>query len=197
MTINAASVNPYINIQKQQSTQQQNSISLEGLTLSEIREIMPTEEKYPDFLEFKKEMIKIDMDSEYGAYQFSNSFTNNEPINNALYETLKNDTKFGKLFLISEIEHNMADEYNNMNIVASFVMPTSQDEQLHARDFLTKKEKHSIDFDSFISKMLKTFTKDLDEAKGGKIKQQYQDIVDGYTLLQQNYNRAKSEPIYA
>jgi len=197
MTINTASVNPYINMQKQQSTQQQNSINLESLSFDEIKSIIPTEEKYPNFLEFKEEMLKLDKGSEYTAYIMSSNFTNNKNLNSAMYETLKNDTKAGQVLFMHEIEQNMADEYNNIDIEASFIMPTNQNEHIHSNNFLTQKEKKTIDFDNFISKMLTTFTEDLNEAKGGTLKQQYQNIVDRYSTLQRNYDQEKSEPIYA
>ena len=190
MTINNTSnVNPYVNIQNQQSNNQENSVSFSGLSFDEISEIMPTKEKYPDFLKFKEEMLKIDMDSEYTAYLMSSSFSNDESLNSAMYETLK-DKSFGEqLVFITEIESNMADEYNNMNIVASFVMPSYGEESLHSQNTLTQEEKKTIDIDSFISKMIETFTEDFDESKN----EQYQSIINGYSTLQKNYQKIIDE----
>jgi len=190
MTINNTSnVNPYVNIQNQQSNNQENSVSFSGLSFDEISEIMPTKEKYPDFLKFKEEMLKIDMDSEYTAYLMSSSFSNDESLNSAMYETLK-DKSFGEqLVFITEIESNMADEYNNMNIVASFVMPSYGEESLHSQNTLTQEEKKTIDIDSFISKMIETFTEDFDKSKN----EQYQSIINGYSTLQKNYQKIIDE----
>jgi len=190
MTINNISnVNPYVNIQNQQSNNQENSVSFSGLSFDEISEIMPTKEKYPDFLKFKEEMLKIDMDSEYTAYLMSSNFSNDENLNSAMYETLKDKPFMEQLGFIIEIESNMADEYNNMNIIASFVMPSYGEESLHSQNTLTQEEKKTIDIDSFISKMIETFTEDFDESKN----EQYQSIINGYSSLQKNYQKIMDE----
>jgi hypothetical protein len=44
--------------------------------------------------------------------------------------------------------------------------------------------------------MTSTFSENYENTTG-VIKQQYKDIVDGYTLFQKNYTKAVREPYYA
>jgi hypothetical protein len=124
-------------------------------------------------------------------------YAKNTTYNKAMFNTMNSiDDPFQAIVFSSEIASNLTDYANNKNIEASFVVE-SQGEDFHSKSNLTQKQLNNINFDSFISKMLKTFTQDLQNSTNGKTKEQYQAIVDGYSLLQQNYNQAKSEPIYA
>jgi len=123
--------------------------------------------------------------------------SNNQQYNQALFNTLGEiDDPFSIIIFQKDIQNNLGDYHDNKNIKASFVVE-SNTENYRSDNNLTKKQISNIDMGNFISKMLTTFTEDLSEAKGDKIKKQYQDIVDGYGLLQKYYNQAIKEPLYA
>ena len=50
--------------------------------------------------------------------------------------------------------------------------------------------------EDFTSKMVSAFSEDYENAPL-VVKEQYKDIVDGYSLFQKNYNQAVREPYYA
>ena len=67
---------------------------------------------------------------------------------------------------------------------------------IHSDKIVTKQQLKSIDFDEFLSKALSAFTKGMNETSG-EVGDNYKRLVNNYSLLQENYNQVKSEPIYA
>lgn len=125
---------------------------------------------------------------------YSLTYSDNDKLNEGMYETLramKNPVDAHVMF--SEIQTNLQDYYYGKPINASFVVSNND---IHAREILTRAQLNSINVEDFLSRMVKAFSEDYENASMS-VKNQYKQIVDGYNLFQQNYNQTKKESYYA
>jgi len=122
----------------------------------------------------------------------SNFITDNKTFNKATFEAINNIQPDKQCCFLDEVLHNMADYTGGKSVQASFMVG----DNVHVTEPLTKQQMNRINFDDFLSTMISNFGNDV-ATSGGSVKQQYQGIVDGYSLLKQNYDFQKSEPIYA
>lgn len=122
----------------------------------------------------------------------SNFITDNKTFNKATFEAINNIQPDKQCCFLDEVLHNMADYAGGKSVQASFMVG----DNVHVTEPLTKQQMNRINFDDFLSTMISNFGNDV-ATSGGSVKQQYQGIVDGYSLLKQNYDFQKSEPIYA
>ncbi len=117
----------------------------------------------------------------------------NESANEAVFNTASQmGNRIERNVFMDELHHNIADYAGGKKVEASFMIG----DNVHVIEPLTKQQMNGINFDDFLSTMLSNFGNDV-STSGGSVKQQYQGIVDGYSLLKQNYDFQKSEPIYA
>jgi len=120
-------------------------------------------------------------------------FSNNETVNQTFFNTATQITNpIDRMIFLSEVHQNLTDYAGGKSVQASFMVG----DNVHVTEALTKQQMNRINFDDFLSQMLSNFGNDV-ATSGGSVKQQYQGIVDGYSLLKQNYDLQKSEPIYA
>lgn len=122
------------------------------------------------------------------------NLSDNDKLNKALYQTMSDeDNSANALMMDSEIMTNLQDFYYGKPINASFVVSNNE---IHSSENLTKSQLNSINFDEFISKMLQVFSEDLSQTTGS-IKEQYNQIINGYKSFQGNYEKSVKEPYYA
>ena len=93
----------------------------------------------------------------------------------------------------SEIQTNLKDYYYGKDVNASFVVSNNP---IHTDKNLTTSQINSINIEDFLSKMVSAFSENYENAPI-VVKEQYKQIVDGYSLFQKNYNQAVREPYYA
>ncbi len=209
MQISSIQSNPYItmNTSKVSNANQPKETNYQMMSLEDLEKLSYDEFKNnintiqnrfdtilkesPDELNSNKDFL-VNVSVMADRISIVNKFPN-ENMSKALFDTLNNTEQSSqKVFFASEIQQNLTDYYYGKNVQASFMVG----EGIHSTESLTKQQMNSINFDDFISKMLSNFGKDV-ATSGGSVKQQYQGIVDGYSLLKQNYDFQKSEPIYA
>lgn len=125
------------------------------------------------------------------------NYSSNDTFNKSFYETLQNSDKSEDAVIMSfEIKTNLSDYYGK-DVNASFVV---SNDEIHSNKDLTKAQINSIDFSDFISTMLTSFKKDLNNASKAQdsVKEQYQLLVNYYSSSFQNsYTNAMKEPYYA
>ncbi|QKF68010.1 hypothetical protein AVENP_2506 [Arcobacter venerupis] len=122
------------------------------------------------------------------------NLSDNDKLNKAVYETLRAiKDPVESITVSSEIHTNLQDYYYGKAINASFVVSNNQ---IHTDKNLTKSQLNSINVEDFLSKMVVAFSEDYANAPMS-VKNQYKQIVDGYSLFQQNYNQSKKESYYA
>ena len=153
-------------------------------TISEIRDIPYAEakENYDQIMERATNLEKqgVDEESFIATMQLEKiNYSDNNKLNEVLYETMRlTDDPKDALLLDSEIQVNLQDYYYGKDITASFVISDSNDSG-HAHKELNRTQLSNINVDDFINKMLEAFTNDYNNTKGGAIKEQYKNIVDG------------------
>jgi len=142
----------------------------------------------------KKQNIDINGDT---IIDLSNKFPKN--IVNAI-DKIAEDTNMNqvdRLLFATDLQMSMSDYHAGKEIHPNTMVGDGFDgKPMHTDHIITKKEMQSIDFDDFLSKALSSFTQGL-HTTGGEVKERYEELVNNYSLLQQNYNQVKSEPIYA
>ena len=184
-------------------SQQTSKIDYSNYTPSQIKEI-PYEEAKANYDEISKRIT--DLGNQVLSFDESNKhidasiqlrkvkMSDNDKLNKAVYETLraiKDPLKSSEVD--SEIQTNMQDYYYGKKTYASFVV---SNDPIHTDKNLTTAQINSINVEDFTSKMLDTFSKEYANTVG-VVKEQYKQIVDGYSLFQKNYNQAVREPYYA
>jgi len=125
------------------------------------------------------------------------NYSANDNFNKGFYETLQNsDNPEDAVIMSFEIKTNLSDYYYGKDVSASFVV---SNDEIHANKDLTKGQINSIDFNDFVSTMLKNFKEDLNNASTAQdsVKEQYKQIIDGYNSLQKNYDQEVRKPYYA
>lgn len=123
--------------------------------------------------------------------------SSNDKLNEAMYNTMQNFTDTARIVKFDyELQTNLEDFYHRKDTTASFQI-NGTDGSNHANKNLTREQLSSINLDDFISKMLKTFTEDYSNAKSQSAKEQYKELVDGYSKFKENYEKAVTEPYYA
>jgi len=206
MQISNVSSNPYITAainSSQSSTNSDKITDYTSMSLDKLRALSYEETKaHIDEIKLNiqnqntNELSK-DMSLELSSYEMTTlksiDYTKNETFNKTLFNTLKEIKEpIQQLFFEDEVQHNLADYASGKKVQASFMVG----DNVHVTEPLTKQQMNRINFDDFLSQMLSNFGNDV-ATSGGSVKQQYQGIVDGYSLLKQNYDFQKSEPIYA
>lgn len=128
-------------------------------------------------------------------FQYENiNMTNDTSFNKALYNTMQNtDDRAQVLSMYFELNTNLSDYYYGKDMYAGFVV---SNDNIHADKNLTQAQRFSINYDKFISKMLDTFTKDY-EKTSGSVKEQYKNLVDMYSDIQNTYSSSIKESYYA
>ena len=184
-------------------SQQTSKIDYSNYTPSQIKEI-PYEEAKANYDEISKRLA--DLGNQVLSFDESNKhidasiqltrvkLSDNDKLNKAVYETLraiKDPLKSSEVD--SEIQTNMQDYYYGKKTYASFVV---SNDPIHTDKNLTTAQLNSINVEDFTSKMISAFSEDYENAPLN-IKEQYKQIVDGYSLFQKNYNQAVREPYYA
>ena len=184
-------------------SQQTSKVDYSNYTSSQIKEI-PYEEAKANYDEIFKRLDTIGMQKL--SFDEGNIFTDastqltrvklsdNDKLNKAVYETLRAiKDPLKSVVVSSEIQTNMQDYYYGKKTYASFVV---SNDPIHTDKNLTTAQINSINVEDFVSKMLDTFSKEYANTLG-VVKEQYKQIVDGYSLFQKNYNQAVREPYYA
>ena len=194
------------NIQSVKNTaysQQTSKIDYSNYTPSQIKEI-PYEEAKANYDEINQRINEID--DQKLSFDESNMKSNvffqlskvklsdNDKLNKAVYETMRaTKDPIESITVSSEIQTNLQDYYYGKDVNASFVVSNND---IHTDKNLTKSQLNSINVEDFTSKMVSAFSEDYENAPL-VVKEQYKDIVDGYSLFQKNYNQAVREPYYA
>ena len=184
-------------------SQQTTKIDYSNYTPSQIKEI-PYEEAKANYDEISKrladlgnQVLSFDEGNKYidASIQLTRvKLSDNDKLNKAVYETLraiKDPLKSSEVD--SEIQTNLQDYYYGKDVNASFVV---SNDPIHTDKNLTTAQINSINVEDFTSKMISAFSEDYENAPLN-IKEQYKQIVDGYSLFQKNYNQAVREPYYA
>ncbi len=184
-------------------SQQTSKVDYSNYTPSQIKEI-PYEEAKANYDEISKriadlgnQVLSFDEENKYidASIQLTRvKLSDNDKLNKAVYETLraiKDPLKSSEVD--SEIQTNMQDYYYGKDVNASFVVSNNP---IHTDKNLTTSQINSINVEDFLSKMVSAFSEDYENAPLN-IKEQYKQIVDGYSLFQKNYNQAVREPYYA
>ena len=184
-------------------SQQTSKVDYSNYTPSQIKEI-PYEEAKANYDEISKrladlgnQVLSFDEGNKYidASIQLTRvKLSDNDKLNKAVYEILreiKDSLKSSEVD--SEIQTNLQDYYYGKDVNASFVVSNNP---IHTDKNLTTAQINSINVEDFTSKMLDTFSKEYANTVG-VVKEQYKQIVDGYSLFQKNYNQAVREPYYA
>ena len=184
-------------------SQQTSKIDYSNYTPSQIKEI-PYEEAKANYDEISKRIN--DIDDQKLSFDESNMKSNvffqlskvklsdNDKLNKAVYETMRAIKDPLKSMVVGdEINANLKDYYYGKDVNASFVV---SNDPIHTDKNLTTAQLNSINVEDFTSKMISAFSEDYENAPLN-IKEQYKQIVDGYSLFQKNYNQAVREPYYA
>ena len=191
------------NVQNTAYSQQTSKIDYSNYTPAQIKEI-PYEEAKANYDEINQRINEID--DQKLSFDESNMKSNvffqlskvklsdNDKLNKSVYETMKATKDPVKSMMMGfEVQTNLQDYYYGKDVNASFV---ASNNDIHTDKNLTTSQLNSINVEDFLSKMTSTFSENYENATG-VIKQQYKDIVDGYTLFQKNYTQAVREPYYA
>ena len=184
-------------------SQQTSKVDYSNYTPSQIKEI-PYEEAKANYDEINQRINEID--DQKLSFDESNMKSNvffqlskvklsdNDKLNKAVYETMRaTKDPIESITVSSEIQTNLQDYYYGKDVNASFVVSNND---IHTDKNLTKSQLNSINVEDFTSKMVSAFSEDYENAPL-VVKEQYKDIVDGYSLFQKNYNQAVREPYYA
>jgi len=184
-------------------SQQTSKVDYSNYTPSQIKEI-PYEEAKANYDEISKRIA--DLGKQVLSFDESNKhidastqlrrvkLSDNDKLNKAVYETLRAiKDPIESITVSSEIQTNLQDYYYGKDVNASFVVSNNP---IHTDKNLTTSQINSINVEDFLSKMVSAFSEDYENAPLN-IKEQYKQIVDGYSLFQKNYNQAVREPYYA
>ena len=184
-------------------SQQTSKVDYSNYTPSQIKEI-PYEEAKANYDEISKRIA--DLGNQVLSFDESNKhidastqlrrvkLSDNDKLNKAVYETLRAiKDPIESITVSSEIQTNLQDYYYGKDVNASFVV---SNDPIHTDKNLTTAQLNSINVEDFTSKMISAFSEDYENAPLN-IKEQYKQIVDGYSLFQKNYNQAVREPYYA
>lgn len=184
-------------------SQQTSKVDYSNYTPSQIKEI-PYEEAKANYDEISKRLA--DLGNQVLSFDESNKhidastqlrrvkLSDNDKLNKAVYETLRAiKDPIESITVSSEIQTNLQDYYYGKDVNASFVVSNNP---IHTDKNLTTAQLNSINVEDFTSKMISAFSEDYANAPLN-IKEQYKQIVDGYSLFQKNYNQAVKEPYYA
>jgi len=184
-------------------SQQTSKVDYSNYTPSQIKEI-PYEEAKANYDEISKRINDIDeqkLSFDEGNVRSNVLFqlakvklSDNDKLNKAVYETMRAiKDPVESMIVGDEINTNLKDYYYGKDVNASFVVSNNP---IHTDKNLTTAQINSINVEDFTSKMLDTFSKEYANTVG-VVKEQYKQIVDGYSLFQKNYNQAVREPYYA
>ena len=183
-------------------TEEKTTVDYSNYSISEILDI-PYEEAKENYEQVMEKVA--DLQEKFAGsdelsksmFQFAKvNFSDNDKLNEALYETMRSfDNPIDAVLFEFEMTINMKDYYYEKETTASFQM--NEDGSNHAHKELNSTQLSNINMDDFIDKMLATFTEDYASAKSGTIKEQYKGIVDGYRSFKENYDKAVTEPYYA
>lgn len=184
-------------------SQQTSKVDYSNYTPSQIKEI-PYEEAKANYDEISKRINDIDeqkLSFDEGnvrsnvLFQLSKvKLSDNDKLNKAVYETMRAIKDPLKSMVVGdEINANLKDYYYGKDVNASFVV---SNDPIHTDKNLTTAQINSINVEDFLSKMVSAFSEDYENAPLF-VKEQYKQIVDGYSLFQKNYNQAVREPYYA
>jgi hypothetical protein len=184
-------------------SQQTSKIDYSNYTPSQIKEI-PYEEAKANYDEISKRLA--DLGNQVLSFDESNKhidastqlrrvkLSDNDKLNKSVYETLRAiKDPIESITVSSEIQTNLQDYYYGKDVNASFVV---SNDPIHTDKNLTTAQINSINVEDFTSKMISAFSEDYENAPLN-IKEQYKQIVDGYSLFQKIYNQAVREPYYA
>ena len=184
-------------------SQQTSKVDYSNYTPSQIKEI-PYEEAKANYDEISKRIT--DLGNQVLSFDESNKhidastqlrrvkLSDNDKLNKAVYETLRAiKDPIESITVSSEIQTNLQDYYYGKDVNASFVVSNNS---IHTDKNLTTAQLNSINVEDFLSKMVSAFSEDYENAPLF-VKEQYKQIVDGYSLFQKNYNQAVREPYYA
>ena len=191
------------NVQNTAYSQQTSKVDYSNYTPSQIKEI-PYEEAKANYDEISKRIN--DIDDQKLSFDESNMKSNvffqlskvklsdNDKLNKAVYETMRAiKDPVESMVVGDEINANLKDYYYGKDVNASFVVSNNP---IHTDKNLTTAQLNSINVEDFLSKMVSAFSEDYENAPLF-VKEQYKQIVDGYSLFQKNYNQAVREPYYA
>ena len=184
-------------------SQQTSKVDYSNYTPSQIKEI-PYEEAKANYDAINQRINDLGrqvLPSEEGNKHINNVFqlskvklSDNDKLNKAVYETMRAIKDPLKSMIVGdEINANLKDYYYGKDVNASFVV---SNDPIHTDKNLTTAQINSINVEDFTSKMVSAFSEDYANAPLF-VKEQYKQIVDGYSLFQKNYNQAVREPYYA
>ena len=184
-------------------SQQTSKIDYSNYTPSQIKEI-PYEEAKANYDEISKRIADLGMQVlpfdesnmvSNNLFQLSKvKLSDNDKLNKAVYETMRAiKDPVESMVVGDEINANLKDYYYGKDVNASFVVSNNP---IHTDKNLTTSQINSINVEDFLSKMISAFSEDYENAPL-IVKEQYKQIVDGYSLFQKNYNQAVREPYYA
>ena len=184
-------------------SQQTSKVDYSNYTPSQIKEI-PYEEAKANYDEISKrladlgnQVLSFDEGNKYidASIQLTRvKLSDNDKLNKAVYETMRAiKDPVESMIVGDEIYTNLKDYYYGKDVNASFVVSNNP---IHTDKNLTTAQINSINVEDFLSKMVSAFSEDYENAPL-VVKEQYKQIVDGYSLFQKNYNQAVREPYYA
>jgi len=126
--------------------------------------------------------------SQIGAMLYSAQITKNEDFNKAMYKTSREITSDNdRQTITSEVHFNLAQAKNNRELKPSFA-----DYEYRPSYMEIKNINSEIDFSKFLSDLIEVHKKGAEEATF-EMKKQYQDLLDGYTIIQKHYNAVLNE----
>lgn len=191
-------------VQNTTNTQEKQKVDYSNYTMSDLLNTPYEEAKanYEQINTRKKELIDNGLsesekkDSAKLFVQMATiNYSGNDSFDKGFYETLQNSDSENSLVMFYEIQTNLSDYYYGKDVNASFVV---SNDEIHSNKDLTKSQINSINFNDFISTMLKDFNEDLNNASTAQdsVKEQYQLLIDSYSSLQNSYSKSMKEKYY-
>ncbi|MFA6789475.1 MAG: hypothetical protein WCR15_07315 [Arcobacteraceae bacterium] len=127
--------------------------------------------------------------SQIGAMLFATQMTKNEDFNKAMYKTSREITSDNDRQTITRAVHfNLSQAKNDKELDPFF-----SDYEYRPAFNEIENINSEIDFSEFLSDIIEVHKKGMEETKFPTIKKQYQDLLEGYTIVQRNYNDVLNE----
>lgn len=104
---------------------------------------------------------------------------------------------FDAIIFTSQLQMTLSDYSAGKEINSPYMVGDGFDgKPIHTDKLVTKNEVKNINFDDFLIKALKSFEDGINSSKG-KVQDSYIGLFNNFSDLKQNYDKQKSEPIYA
>lgn len=125
--------------------------------------------------------------SQIGAMLYSTQMTKNEDFNKAMYKTSREITSDNdRQRITSAVHFNLSQAKNNREL-------DPFDYEYRPAFNEIKNINSEIDFSEFLSDIIEVQKKGMAETKFPTVKKQYQNLLEGYTIIQKHYNDVFNE----